>query len=191
MTYAQSIPPQRKTRMENQPRPDPEAPSHILGEHRDAIRFDGAAEARELASSMVAQGNRRVLLFSRDLEPLLYNNREFEAGLLQLLRANPNSHCQVLVQNAEDLFHTDHRLMAVNQQLSSYMQIRLAPIEAHDIMENFLLIDGSGYLHRPNSSVYQGIASFNDPSQVRDLSHSFQQWWDQSSPLTGSRRLHI
>jgi len=178
--------------MENEQPPAPEdAPAHKLGEDRDAIRFDGAAEARELASSMIAQGSRRALLFSRDLDPLLYNNREFETGLLQLLRANPNSHCQVLVQNAEDLFRTDHRLMAVNQQLSSHMQIRLAPIEAHDIMENFLLIDGSGYLQRPNSSVYQGIASFNDPGRVRDLSHNFQQWWDQSSPLTGSRRLHI
>ena len=165
--------------------------THQLGQDRDAIAFDGATEARDIATAMIAQGTRQALLFSRDLEPLLYNNREFETGLLQLLRANPHSHCQVLVQNAEDLFNVDHRLLAINQQLSSYMQIRLVPDEARDVMENFIVVDNSGYLKRPNSGVYQGIASFNDPATVRELSHSFLHWWEQSSPLQGSRRLNI
>ena len=162
-----------------------------LGQDRDAIAFNGAEAARDIVNAMIAQGSRQVQLFSHDLEPLLYNTREFENGLVKLLRSNPRASCQVLVQNAEDLFKTDHRLLSVNQQLSSFMQMRLAPIEAHDVMENFILIDSVGYLKRPNSAVYQGIASFNDPPAVRELSHSFRQWWEQSSPLAGSQRLNI
>ena len=178
--------------MENDDKPPGEqTSSRILGEDRATIAFDTATEARELAISMIAQGSRQALLFSRDLDPLLYNNREFEVGLLQLLRSNPHSHCQVLVQNPEDLFSTDHRLLAVNQNLSSYMQIRRVPDEARDLMENFLLVDDSGYLKRPNSTVYQGVASFHDPATVRELRHSFHQWWEQASPLQGVRRLHI
>lgn len=162
-----------------------------LGQHRDNIAFETATEARDIAIAMIAQGTRQAQLFSRDLEPLLYNSREFEVGLLQLLRANPHSHCQVLVQDAEDLFSIDHRLVAINQNLSSYMQIRLAPIEARELMENFMLVDHGGYLKRPNSAIYQGIASFNDPAAVRDLRRSFQQWWEQSGPLPGARRLNL
>lgn len=168
-----------------------QASDRRLGQDRDVIEFEGAAEARDIIVSMVAQGGRQAQIFSRDLEPLLYNNRAFEDGLLHLLRSNPSSHCQLLVQNDEDLFRTDHRLLAVNQQLSSYMQMRLVPKEARDVMQNFILIDNSGYLKRPNSAVYQGIANFNDPATVRDLSHAFKQWWEQSSPLVGSRRLNI
>ena len=191
ITYAQIKPPPFPDLMSQDTPPTADQANHQLSQDRATIAFDTATEARELAISMIAQGSRQALLFSRALEPLLYNNREFEVGLLQLLRGNPHSHCQVLVQNPEDLFSTDHRLLAVNQNLSSYMQIRLAPDEARDVMENFLLVDDSGYLKRPDSAAHQGIASFHDPSTVRELSYSFRQWWEQSSPLQGARRLHI
>jgi len=163
----------------------------VLGKSRDTISFDSPTEARKIATRMIAQGLRHASMFTRCLDPLLYNNREFEVGLLQLLRSSPHSHCQVLVQDAEDLFRVDHRLVAVNQNLSSYMQIRQAPDEAIDVLQNFLVIDHSGYLQRPNSSAYQGVVSFHDPSRVRELSYLFRKWWEQSSPLDGARRLHI
>ena len=166
-------------------------PGRELGQDRTTIAFEGATEARDIAATMIAQGSRQALLFSRDLEPLLYNNLIFERGLLQLLRNNPHSYCQLLVQDAEDLFKTDHRLVAINQQLSSYMQIRVVPNELVSVLENFLVVDNSGYVKRPNSAVYQGIACFNDPATVRDLSRTFLQWWEQSSPLAGSRRLNL
>jgi len=165
-------------------------PSPPQREH-SLITFETATEARAIASDMVARGTRKARIFTRDLEPLLYNNREFETGLMHLLRSNPHSHCQVLIQDSGDLFSIDHRLLAVNQRLSSYMEVRQVPEEAADELRNFLLVDGGSYLLRPNSGSYHGVASLDDPSTVRDLDRSFRQWWEQSSPLSGSRRLHI
>ena len=192
MTYAQAGPPLFSILMpQDTPAAGVQASSQQADQRREPIAFAGANEARELISRMINQGSRRALLFSRDLEPLLYNNREFEDGLVKLLRSSPRSYCHVLVQNAEDLFKHDHRLMAVNQRLSSYMEIRLVADEARDVMENFIVVDHGAYLQRPNSAVYQGVANFDDPARVRELSHAFLQWWEQSGPLPGSRRLNI
>lgn len=163
----------------------------LLGHDRGSILFNSAGQARDLASAMVAQGSRSALLFTRMLDPLLYNNSVFAEGLLQLLRANPRSYCQVLVQDAENFAAQDSRLIAVAQTLSSYMQLRIVPEEAKKELQAFLVVDGLAYVRRPNSAIYEGEACFYSPREARDLSYLFDQWWQQGSELGAARRLYI
>jgi hypothetical protein len=165
--------------------------SPVLAGDRDVIVFDTPTEARDLAAAMVAQGCRSALLFTRRLDPLLYDNPAFVSGLSQLVRAYPRSHCRVLLQDPEGFAAQDHRLITLSQTLSSFIQLRVVPEEARDELQAFLIIDGRGYLRRPNSAIYEGNASFNDPREARELGHLFEQWWEQSSELVGARRLHI
>lgn len=165
--------------------------SSVLGRDRDAIGFDTQAQARGLAAAMVGQGRRFALLFTRTLDPLLYDNPAFVSGLSQLLRSNPRSYCRVLLQDPEGFAAQDHRLITLAQTLSSYIRLRVVPEEARDELQAFLIVDGLGYLRRPNSAVYEGNASFNDPREARELGHLFEQWWEQGSELVGARRLHI
>jgi len=163
----------------------------ILGRDRDVIVFDTPTAARDLAAAMVVQGCRSALLFTRTLDPLLYDNPAFVSGLSQLVRAFPRSYCQVLLQDPEGFAAQDHRLVSLAQTLSSFIQLRVAPEEARDELQAFLIIDGRGYLRRPNSAIYEGNASFNDPHEVRELEHLFGRWWEQGGELVGARRLHI
>lgn len=162
-----------------------------LGDSRDLIGFETAAEARALALSMVGQGARSVLLFSRQLDPALYDNLAFGEALSRLLRINPRASARLLVQQTENLASGEHRLIAVAQQLTSYVQLRLAADEACDEMQTFLVVDETGYLHRPNAAEADGVACFNNPGEARRLTRLFQGWWDQSSVLSELRRLHI
>ena len=165
--------------------------SPVLGQDREVIVFDTPTQARALAAAMVAQGRRSALLFTRTLDPLLYDTAAFATGLSQLVRSFPQSYCQVLLQDPEGFAAQDHRLVSLAQALSSFIQLRVAPQEARDELQAFLTVDGLGYLRRPNSAVYEGNASFNDPREVRELEHRFGQWWEQGSDLIAARRLHI
>ena len=165
--------------------------SLVLGRDRDAIVFDTPTQARDLAAAMVGQGRRFALLFTRTLDPLLYDSPAFVSGLSQLVRAYPQSYCQVLLQDPEGFAAQDHRLTTLAQTLSSYIQLRVVPEEARDELQAFLIVDGLGYLRRPNSAVYEGNAGFNNPREVREMGHRFGQWWEQGSELVEARRLHI
>ena len=165
--------------------------SAVLGRDRDVIIFDTPTQARDLAAAMVVQGRRFALLFTRSLDPLLYDNPAFVSGLSQLLRSNPRSYCRVLLQDAEGFAAQDHRLISLAQTLSSYIQLRVVPKEAQDELQSFLIVDGLAYLRRPNSAVYEGNAGFNNPREVREMGHRFGQWWEQGSELVEARRLHI
>ena len=171
--------------------PAAKVPTPVLGEDRETQLFDTAEAARGLVCSMVAQGRHSARLFTRDLDSLLYDNAAFAEGLSRLLRISPRSHARVLVQNPENFAAQDHRLVALSQVLSSYLELRVVPKEAKDELAAFLVIDEAGYLYRPNSALYEGDASYNDPRRVRDLGHQFEQWWQQGSALTAARRLHL
>ena len=167
------------------------ANNYTLGQDRDLVGFDTAGEARELALSMVSQGRRSALLFTRRLDPPLYDNLAFCDALARLLLAFPRSYAQVLVQETEDLASGDHGLLRVAQDLSSFMTIRIVPDEAVDEMQSFLVIDETAYLHRPDPIDYAGAACFNDPGESRRLSHWFKNWWEPGRAMSELRRLHI
>lgn len=163
----------------------------VLGQDRDNRPFETAAQGAALASALVGQGRRYAQLFTRDLDPQLYNNAAFVDALAGLLRANPRSHAQVLVQDPENFASKDHRIVTLAQLLSSYLEIRVAPDDAQHELASFMVVDGAGYLYRPHSGLNEGEACFNGPRRARDLSREFVQWWEQGTPLTAARRLYL
>ena len=60
-----------------------------------------------------------------------------------------------------------------------------------DFNQAFLVADGTGVLHRPQSELYDGTLNFNDPGQAKVLLERFEELWEQSAPDPELRRLHV
>jgi hypothetical protein len=163
----------------------------VLGESDAELAFTSADENRELALALVRQARSTLQIFSRDLDPPVYDNVPFADALTAFCRRSRYAQAQILVQDTTALVRNGHRLVPLAQKLSSLVQIRRVCEECQDFGEAFLVADRTGLVHRRQGKVYRGVASFKARGQARTLLNLFADVWERSSPDPELRRLYI
>ncbi len=162
-----------------------------LGVDAERVLVSSSAENRAAAIALVSQGKRFLHIYSRDLEPAIYDNPPFVEAVRKLALYSQYSQIRILVQNSEKIVSQGHGLVTLAQQLSSFIQIR-KPAPDHDgYNEAFLVVDKMGVLHRKLSDRYEGEVSFHTPEQAAVLVKLFDEAWERSEPDPQLRRLHI
>lgn len=150
-----------------------------------------SAEVGAAALSMVRQAHRGMDLFSRDLEPAVYDDAGFVEAVRQLALYSPRTRIRVLVQNVGPVVARGHRLIELARQLSSSIEIRIPGREHADYGSAFLVVDGRGVIYRTLGERYDGIVSFNDARRAAELGRLVDEMWELARPDPNLRRLHI
>ncbi len=163
----------------------------VLGESSGKIHLNGVAECRAAALRLVSQAKRSVYIFSYDLDPKIYNQSDFLEAMKDLAIRSEHSVVKVLLQNNEKVQRKGHRLIQLWRRLTSKIEIRRPCPEHIDHTENFLLVDGIGYLHRTVYTNYTATVDFNSRFDTKQLAVFFDEVWEQSEPDTELRDLHI
>jgi hypothetical protein len=160
-----------------------------LGTSSDELETETSEDCRRLATLMVNQAQHRVRIISRYLDPPLFNTEEFVAAVKQLLLSRKAGRVEIIVKDSGPLMRRGHRLVALAQRLSSYIEIR-KPGRSHSAFNaGVLLVDECGYLNRMFADRYEGNASFNDIRTCKALTDSFQEMWQAGEPDPNLRRL--
>jgi hypothetical protein len=171
------------------------APSEIdslrLGVDKDEVRLTGSDDVRATAVALARQAQRTLLLHTFDLEARIYNTQPFVDAVSALLRRHPGACFNVLIQNLDRIVRDGHRLVNLAQRLGSSIQIRRCALQYRGYCGTFLLVDSTGYLYRPMSSRYEGVASFYNASEVARLGKYFREAWEHSDTDMELRRLYI
>ncbi len=171
------------------------APANIdalrLGVDRDMVKLAGSDDVRSVAVELARQAQRTLLLHTFDLEARIYDRQPFIEAVSALVRSNPGSCFDVLIQDAGRIVKEGHRLVELARRLGSSIQIRRCAQQYRRYSGTFLLADNSGYLYRPLSSRYEGLASFNNAGEVARLGKYFREVWERSDADTELRRLYV
>ena len=162
-----------------------------LGADSRELVFDSRAEVGELAVAFTGQVQHRLLLHTRDLEPVIFDRQPFLDAIRAMIQGYRHSCLHILLQDGRSAVQNGNRLIELSRRLSSRIQIRRPPAEYLKDCATFLLADNSGYLHRPLYSRYEGTASFNNPATVLRLQQYFMQVWERSQADAEMRRLHL
>jgi len=155
--------------------------SRVLGESAGALRLHDRSEIQATCASMAAQTARELRIFSRDLDPWLYDQTDFLESVRQLALRSPRSLVEILVLDTEPAIHQGHRLIELARQLTSRIQIRCPPEELQQQVKAYLIADDKGYVLRPLADVFEGVADFSAPMQVRRMRRDFHDSWERSS----------
>lgn len=150
-----------------------------LADNRDASVQVGALARRELA------------LFSRDLEPLLYDRPEFMSVLQALATRSRMSRIRVACIDPGPSVRAGHRLIALAQRFSSYIEVRRASRDHAERPDTFLVADDEALLFRTLVTRYEGYADVHAPLEAREKLRIFEEIWQQSEPDPEFRRLGI
>ena len=165
--------------------------AYRLGESAEPLLLHRLDEARQIALGLVQQASKTVCLFSRELEPRLFDQGPFLDAMRQLALRSQYSEIRILLQNNERVVKRGHRLIEVARRLTSRLHIRQAHNDYVDHAENFLLVDDLGYLHWRMATMPEATADFNHPLQVKQYRKFFDEVWELSEPDPELRGLHI
>ena len=154
-------------------------------------RLATVADNRQAAVMIAKSANRDLALFSRDLEPLIYDTEEFTSVVQALAIRSRFTRVRIVSVDPGPSVRTGHRLIALAQRFSSYIEIRRASADYATLAETFLLADESGVLYRPVASQYEGFADTESPLDARLHLKTFNAIWNQSEPDPEFRRLGI
>lgn len=162
-----------------------------LGVSHQRLSLHDAAACTTLASDLVRQARREVLLHTYDLDPRLYDNTLFIEAMSQFLRQNHRAYGRILLQDSSGIIKTGHRLIELSRRLSSRLELRKTAAEQPTDPQAFLVADGYGYLHRELASRYEATGDYYDPMRAQALAHLHTQYWEQAQPDGELRRLHL
>jgi hypothetical protein len=169
----------------------PEWSEYTLGEHSDDIVIDSFEDNRAAATRLVSQGGRSLDIFSRDLEPRIYDNAEFADAVRALAIKTRDLHVRILVLDPDYIIKHGHRLVELARRLTSHMEIRKLHEDYCNNPEAYLIVDNRGLLHRKHASRYEAIVNFNNPMAATELHHHFTEMWDRSKQYMDFKRLYI
>lgn len=154
-------------------------------------RLETLADNRAGAVAVAAVAKRELALFSHDLEPLLYDKDEFVSVVQALATRSRMSRIRIVCIDPGASIRAGHRLIAVAQRFSSYVEARRASRDHAQLAETFLVADEEAVLFRPVATRYEGFAGVHAPLQARQHLRQFDDIWEKAEPDPEFRRLGI
>jgi len=140
---------------------------------------------------LLEQTQDTVEIFSRELDPALYDRQAFLDAVQQLCLRNRKARIRILVQDPQPPIKRSHRLIELSRRLSSSIEIRPSNPDYQRYNEAFMIADECGLVHRPLADLLEGTANFYNPVEARRKLDFFTEVWDRSEPHTEFRRLHL
>lgn len=171
--------------------PDPLPFAYRLGVDHRALRLDHPQEIAAICAQMGAQARRELLLHDPLLEPALYDQWPFLEAVRQLALQRPALCVRILIFDPKAVNQRGHRLVELARRLSSRIAIQRVADEDQERLDAFLVIDATGYVHRPLAERMEAVADYCNPVFARRLVAEFEALWARSTPDLELRRLLI
>jgi hypothetical protein len=156
------------------------------------VTVESRDQAQSGALQLIAAARREICIYSRDLDPVLYDTEAGLEALKQFAISGRGGSVRILVQEPRQPASRGHRLIALAQRLSSVFSFR-TPVQDDDLQypSAFLLNDVRGYYFRVLGSRYEGEIVNYAPGRHAQLQEYFNQVWERSEPSEEMRQLAI
>ena len=176
--------------MSEEPTAAPESfAEHQLGETPDVYALDTSESNREAATALAQQARRTISIATRHLDAPIYDDGGFSTAVRDLILGSRRAEVRVLVKDSTPVLRVGHRLIALAQRLSSFVEIRVPAHQHIDFNRAFMVVDDVGYIHRNFSDRFEATMSFNDSKVARGLLREFNGMWEHAKPDPNLRRL--
>ena len=148
--------------------------------------------ARAAVLELLGLARRELCLYTRDLDPLLFDTDEALEAVRRVATAGRGASVRILVQQPALPLQDGHRLLHLARRLPSVFAFR-TPDTEEDLQypSAFLLNDRRGYYFRTLGSRFEGEAHTYAPGRHAQLQEYFNQVWQRASPSQELRQLSL
>jgi predicted GNAT family N-acyltransferase len=147
-------------------------------------------QAVATVAALVSAARRRLWIYSRDLDPGLFDAIEVVDALRMFGTAGRGGQARILLQDAAVAQRSRAPLIALAQRLPSIFSFR----EVDDPVDRaypsaFVVNDTGGWYFRNLGHRFDGEADIHGPGRARQLHEGFDRVWERSRPVTEYRAL--
>jgi hypothetical protein len=164
---------------------------YLLGETRQEIMLEASDDHIALTDHMITQAGRTIRIFTRDLDPVIYDRNNVIDAIRRLATRSSYARTEILAFDTSRIISRGHRLVELTRALSSSVEIRRPEKQYEKHQHAFITFDEVGYIYRTHANRYDGIANYNDPRQTREFEKLFKEIWARSRVDTEMRSLNI
>lgn len=157
----------------------------------DVIQLGAASDNRDAAAAVAGEARRELAIFTRELEPQLYDTRAFLDAAKSLALSSSRARIRILLVDSARAVREGNRLVELARRLSSFFDIRKPHPDDAELAETFIVADEKALLHRPLASRWEGYANLHDPLRAREKLKQFEELWQRSRPDPEMRQLRI
>lgn len=155
------------------------------------IELQSREETCHATDLMVGQCEDSLDIFSRELDPALYDREPFLQALSKVCLTHRKARVRILVQNPVPAVKRGHRLIELSRRISSSIELRQPHPDYRQINEAFLIADQCGLIVRGLADRYEGNANFFTQIPAQRKTGFFTEVWERSETHPELRRLHI
>ncbi len=138
------------------------------------------AETLDATVQMVEITDRRISIFSANLEPGIYDEGRFIEAVKRLTLSKPFVRIRVLISNPSRVVRNGNPFVQLARRLSACIEFRNVDEEYRDHREAFLIADEAAVMYRVDSRKWEGIADTHEPAVARRYLGMFDEIWKAS-----------
>ena len=154
--------------------------------------IDTGEAAIAVTTAIVAATRRELCIYSRTLDPGLFDSPEVLEALRRLGTRRQRVEVRILLQDAGAAQRTHAPLIALAQRLSSAFGFRevIDPAD-RGYASAFIANDSGGYYFRTLGNRFDGEAALDFGGRARQLADAFMPVWERARVATEFRALEI
>lgn len=148
--------------------------------------------ARAATSALVRSARRQLCIYSRDLDPGLFDDGEVLEALRRFATAGRGGEARILLQDAAAPQRAHAPLLALAQRLPSVFLFRevVDPVD-RAYPSAFVVNDAGGFYFRALGHRFDGEADLHAPGRSRQLRMQFDAIWERARPVGEYRALGL
>ncbi len=156
-----------------------------------AQRIDSLAELCKFSLQAFASAQKKIQLYTHNLDPRVLNNRTIEKQCLEFIRISRFVRIEILIKDEAYLNGLDHRLVSLAQKYTSFINIKIIPKDFHENHFAFYLFDGRSVIYRRVADRFEAEIHQVPSGQLKRHSKYFDEIWQQASPAIHLRALGL
>lgn len=166
--------------------------TQVLGKSDEVIRSNTLAEQIAATDVMVAQAMQSIRILSHDTEPEIYGRDEFIKLLTAFItRRSKVAKIRILIADPARAVRYTHRLVLLWQRFPSFIDLRELRDEYAKTRENFLLVDDTGLIRRPEHESPVSVITFRNLNTGRERAAWFDEAFARGVASVALRRLTL
>lgn len=165
--------------------------SDLITSQIDRKLIDSLVDLKQTVALLFEKANKKIQIYSHNLDPRILNSPTLEKTLTSFIRTSRHTKVEILIYNERYLQDIDHRLVALAQNFTSYVHIRVVPKDFQDNPYAFYLIDDRFMLYRTTADRYETEFLQVPHLKIKEKSRLFNEIWQQSDPASHLRALHL
>ena len=155
------------------------------------ISLSSRDEVKVINIAMTQHTTRKIDIISRYFDAAIYDNTDFIEAVKKLSIASKFTKIRILIKDSDPMVKNGHRIIELIHQLTSSIEVRQIAEEYKASNEAFSLYDEKGLIYLKHADRYEGVANFDRPRLVKELTAYFNEVWERSVPDQNLRRLHL